>query len=325
MTCGLDGRPGPAPGFSRRRVRGLSRREALRLALGAGAGIALARPGRGASSVLIERAIPATGEKLPAVGLGTWQSFDVADNAVERAPAKEVLRLFAAAGGRVVDSSPMYGSAEAVVGDLAVELGVQARLFYATKVWTRGREAGIAQMETSLKRLRVARLDLMQVHNLLDAATHLATLREWKERGRVRYIGITHYHSGAYGELERYMKSASPDFVQLNYSLAEREADQRLLPLAANLGIAVLVNRPFAEGALFARVRGRPLPSWAKDIGCESWGAFFLKWILGHPAVTCAIPATRNPQHAVENLGAASGEIPDATLRRRMLEALVGV
>jgi diketogulonate reductase-like aldo/keto reductase len=297
------------------------RRQALRSALGIGAAAALARLAAAAESreaASIERAVPKSGERLPAVGLGTWQSFDVAGDAGPRAAAREVLRRFASGGGRVIDSSPMYGSAEAAVGELAAELGVGAQLFHATKVWTRGREAGIAQMEESFRRMRVARMDLMQVHNLVDAATHLPTLRAWQAQGRIRYLGLTHYHAGAHDELERLMQREKPDFIQINYSLAEPEAERRLLPLAVEMGVAVLANRPYAEGALFRRVGGRPLPDFAAAIGAASWGQLFLKWILGHPAVTCAIPATRNPEHVLDNLGAAHGPLPDAALRRRM-------
>lgn len=267
---------------------------------------------------MVVRAIPSSGETLSAVGLGTYRAFDVGTSGAEREPLREVLRRFVAAGGRVVDSSPMYGAAETVVGDLAAELGLRGSLFVATKVWTSGREAGIHQMEQSMRRLRVTRLDLMQVHNLVDWRTHLGTLRGWKEAGRVRYVGLTHYTASAYGELERVMRDERLDFVQLNYSLAERDAERRLLPLARERGIAVLVNRPYAEGALFRRVRGRPLPSWAADIGCGSWGQYFLKWILAHPAVTSVIPATSQPQHLDDNMQAGLGTLPDAATRERM-------
>jgi aryl-alcohol dehydrogenase-like predicted oxidoreductase len=212
----------------------------------------------------------------------------------------------------------MYGSAESVCGRLAAELGVQSRLFVATKVWTSGRQAGIRQMEDSMRKLRVERLDLMQVHNLVDASTHLATLREWKNAGRVRYLGVTHYHAGAHADLERYVKPGDLDFVQANYSLAEPEAERRLLGVAASTGTAVIVNRPFAEGAMFARVKGKPLPEWAKEIGCASWAQFFLKWILANPAVTCVIPGTRNAKHVADNLGAGSGPLPDDASRKKM-------
>jgi aryl-alcohol dehydrogenase-like predicted oxidoreductase len=268
----------------------------------------------------LERRIPKTGEALPAVGLGTWQAFDVAGDPKEQAQAKETLKVFAATGGRVIDSSPMYGSSEAVTGQLVAELGLPGPLFVATKVWTSGKEAGIRQMEDSMRKLRVERLDLMQVHNLVDVQTHLATLRDWKAAGRVRYLGITHYHSGAHADLARLIQPGDIDFVQVNYSLAEPEADRRLLGVAADRGTAVIVNRPFAEGAMFGRVKGRALPEWAKDGGCASWAQYFLKWILANPAVTCAIPGTRDPRHVADNLGALAGPLPDATLRRRMAE-----
>ncbi len=271
------------------------------------------------------RPIPSTGERLPVVGLGTYRSFDIGDSERERAPVREVLRRFVAGGGQVIDSSPMYGRSEATIGALATELGVDAKLFYATKVWTRGAADGVAQMERSFGRMGVARMDLMQVHNLLDLDTHLATLREWKAAGRVRYVGVTHYHAGAYAELARAMERDGIDFVQLNYSLAEREADRRLLPMAAERGIAVLVNRPFAKGALFRRTRGRPLPDWAVELGAASWAQFFLKFILGHPAVCCVIPATGKPDHLTDNLAAARGALPEPSMRRRMAALLDGL
>jgi diketogulonate reductase-like aldo/keto reductase len=268
----------------------------------------------------LERRIPKTREALPAVGLGTWQVFDVAGDAKELGQARETLKTFADMGGRLIDSSPMYGSSEAVTGQLATELGLPGKLFVATKVWTSGKQAGIRQMEDSIRKLRVGRLDLMQVHNLVDVETHLATLRDWKAAGRVRYLGITHYHAGAHADLERLIKPGAIDFVQVNYSLAEPEAGARLLAAAAASGTAVIVNRPFAEGAMFGRVRGKALPEWAREAGCESWAQYFLKWILAEPAVTCVIPGTRNPRHVADNLGALSGSLPDAALRRRMAE-----
>jgi aryl-alcohol dehydrogenase-like predicted oxidoreductase len=281
---------------------------------------ALLMPGASRGAGLLERRIPKTGEALPAVGLGTWQVFDVAGDPRELAQAKETLRVFVEGGGRVVDSSPMYGSAEQVTGQLVAELGARPKLFVATKVWTSGRQAGIRQMEESMRRLRVERLDLMQVHNLVDARTHLATLREWKAAGRIRYLGITHHHAGAHADLEQLVKNGDIDFVQVNYSLAEPEAERRLLGAAAAAATAVIVNRPFAEGAMFRRVRDRALPDWAREAGCASWAQLFLKWILGHPAVTCVIPGTRNPRHVADNLGALAGPLPDAALRRRMAE-----
>ncbi len=302
-----------------------SRRNALKLL----AGVPLAtRMSTSRAAGLIRRPIPASGELLPAVGLGTWQVFDVAAQAEELGQARAALSRFVELGGAVVDSSPMYGASESVLGDLAAGLGVHKRLFLATKVWTSGREAGIRQMEQSIARMRVALkgpLDLMQVHNLVDANTHLATLRDWKAAGRVRYVGVTHYHEGAYPELERALRAGGIDFVQLNYSLAERAADKRLLGLAADARIAVIVNRPFAEGALFRRVAGRPLPVWAAELGCANWAQFFLKWILAHPAVTCTIPGTRNVKHIDENLGAATGALPDAATRRKMAAHIDGL
>jgi diketogulonate reductase-like aldo/keto reductase len=302
-----------------------ARRRVLRTLAAAGAGALMAGRGGAAARAIIERAIPSTGEKLPAIGMGSWQTFDVGRDAAGRAAAKEVLGLFVGSGGRLVDSSPMYGSSEAVLGDLAADLGVQGKLFWATKVWTSGRDAGIRQMEESLRLMRVARMDLMQVHNLLDLGAHLATLREWKRTGRVRYLGVTHYHEGAHGELERVLRAERLDFLQVNFSIAEPEAEERLLPLAAERGVAVLANRPFGQGAMFSRARGKPLPPWAGEIGVRSWAQYFLKWIVGHPAVTCAIPATRNPRHLADNMGALSGPLPDPALRRRMADHYRGL
>jgi len=299
-------------------VRVPSRRDFLRIALGAGA-VALTGDFAMAEN-LIRKPIPKTGELLPAVGLGTWQTFDVGAAKSARAPLEQVLREFVRLGGSVIDSSPMYGKSESVAGDLAAELGVHKQLFVATKVWTSGRDAGIRQMEESFKRLRAQRIDLMQVHNLVDYRTHLATLRAWKEQGKVRYIGVTHYTASAYDQLARVIAAEDDmDFVQLNYSLAERDAEQRLLPLAADRRIAVLVNRPFAEGALFSKARGKPLPPWAKEIGCASWAQFFLKFVISHPAVTCVIPATSKVEHLVDNMQAALAPVPDTKSRERMV------
>jgi diketogulonate reductase-like aldo/keto reductase len=281
----------------------------------AAGGAARAAP---AAPAMLARPIPVSGELLPAVGLGTWRTFDVGPSVVERQPLREILHRFVALGGRVIDSSPMYGTAEAVIGDLASALGIADRLFLATKVWTTGREAGITQMERSLRLLQVRRLDLMQIHNLRDWRTHLRTLREWKQAGRIRYLGVTHYLESAHDDLERVMRTEPLDVVQVNYSLGEREAERRILPLARDRGIAVLVNRPFAEGGLFQRVRGQPLPGLAAEFECESWAQFFLKWILAHPAVTCAIPATSRPQHLEDNMRAGLGRLPDEATRARM-------
>lgn len=266
----------------------------------------------------ITRPIPVSGERLPVVGVGTWQTFDVGGDAGARAPLREVLALFAQGGGGLIDSSPMYGSSESVAGDLVAELGLRGQLFLATKVWTSGRAEGERQMEESFRRMRVARMDLMQIHNLLDAAAHTRTLEQWKNEGRVRYIGITHYTASAYDEVERWLRRGRYDFLQINYSLAERDAERRLLPLAQELKVAVIANRPFAGAGTFRRVRGKPLPPWAQELGIASWAQYFLKWIIGHPAITCAIPGTGKPAHLKDNLGAARGALPDAATRVRM-------
>lgn len=283
------------------------------------AGLALTRRAV-AKEQMHARAIRAGGETLPVIGIGTWQSFDVGGDAVARAPLQEVLRLFFAGGARVVDSSPMYGSSEAVVGELCKGLRICEPLFLATKVYTSGRQAGIGQMQRSLRRMRASGVDLLQVHNLLDVETHTPTLLEWKAAGRVRYTGITHYTASAYAEVERWLKTKQYDFLQINYSLAESESAKRLLPLARDLGVAVIANRPFAEGAMFRRVRGKPLPPWAAELGIASWAQYFLKWIVSHPAVTCAIPGTGKPDHLLDNLAAGSGPLPDAAQRARMAQ-----
>ncbi len=297
--------------------RGFSRRAFLHLSAAGILSIA-ARARAGGGAAMADRPIPRTGEPLPVVGLGTWQTFDVGGGADEQAPLAEVLRLFLEGGGRVVDSSPMYGRAEAVVGDLLAAAPSSPRPFLATKVWTTGRSQGEAQMRESMRRLRVDRIDLMQVHNLLDWETHLPVLRAWKEQGRIRYLGVTHYAQSSFPLLERLVTRERLDFVQLPYSIATREAEKRLLPAAADAGVAVLVMRPFEEGALFAAVKGRALPAWAGDIGASSWAQVFLKYVVSHPAVTSAIPATRRPDHVRDNLGAGSGPMPDEKLRRRM-------
>jgi diketogulonate reductase-like aldo/keto reductase len=266
------------------------------------------------------RKIPSTGEDIAAVGLGTWQVFDAGSNATARAPLREVISEFAKAGGKMIDSSPMYGSAESVAGDLVAELGLREKFFIATKVWTRGREDGIAEMERSFKRLRVTTMDLMQVHNLLDVGVHTKTINDMKAKGRVRYSGITHYTASAHGEVEKQLKKEKYDFLQINYSLAERDSEKRLLPYCLQNKVAVIANRPFAEGAMFGRVRGKPLPPWAAEIGVASWAQYFLKWIVGHPAITCVIPGTGKPEHVADNVAAGFGALPDEKMRKRMAE-----
>jgi diketogulonate reductase-like aldo/keto reductase len=274
------------------------------------------------TSAMLQRLIPSSGERVPAIGLGSWQVFDVGPGAAERRPLEQVLSRFVALGGRVVDSSPMYGRAEQVIGDIAGELGLAASLFLATKVWTTGKDAGIASMEKSFANLQTRKIDLMQVHNLVDAQTHLSTLRAWKEQGRVRYLGITHYNSSAYPEVAKLLRTEKVDFVQINYSLGEREAEKEILPLAQERGVAVLINRPFGGGDLFSRVRQKPLPDWAGEFDCRSWAQFLLKWIIAHPAVTCAIPATGNVRHLEDNMGAGLGRLPEPKLRQRMVDTI---
>jgi len=261
---------------------------------------------------MLTRTIPSTGEAIPAIGLGTWQTFDVGAAERERAPLAEVLCDFFAGGGRVVDSSPMYGRAEATVGDLRGA----APAFLATKVWTQGREAGERQIAESMRRMRTERLDLLQIHNLLDWRTHLATLRALKAESHVRYIGITHYTMRGLDELADIVEREPVDFVQLPYSIGARAAEKRLLPLCAEKGVATLVNRPFEEGALFRKLRGKPAPP--AEFGCASWGAFLLRFLLAHPAVTCVIPATADRAHLADNLAAGEGAAPDAALAGRM-------
>lgn len=269
---------------------------------------------------MLTRTIPSSGEKLPVIGLGTWRAFDVHLTSDTRKQLEDVLSLFVNLGGRVIDSSPMYGRAEEVIGDLTSALGIREKLFLATKVWTRGKQSGIQSIEHSMALLRTNRIELMQVHNLVDVNTQLATLREWKQQGRIRYIGITHYESGAFSEIEKLMRDENIDFLQINYSLMEPEAEQRVLPLAQERGIAVIANRPFGAGDLFGKVRSKPLPEWAAEFDCRSWAQFFLKWIVANPAITCVIPATDKPSHLQDNMHGGVGRLPDAAMRWRMAE-----
>ena len=268
------------------------------------------------------RPIPATGAALPVIGCGTWRAFDVDGTPQQRDRLGEVLRVLVQSGGSVVDSSPMYGRAEAVVGDLIRTTHARDKVFVATKVWTSGKAAGIAQMQRSLQLLGGDHIALMQVHNLLDWRTQLTTLRQWKLDGRIAYLGVTHYSTSAHGELEAVMRAERLDFVQLNYAIDDRAAERRLLPLAADRGIAVLVNRPFGGGSLLRTLAGRALPGWAADIDCRSWSQILLKYVISHPAVTCAIPGTGSPEHMRDNALAGSGALPDASLRTRMVASL---
>jgi diketogulonate reductase-like aldo/keto reductase len=269
---------------------------------------------------IISRRINSSGETIPVIGLGTWQTFDVSTTPEERAPLEEVLGTFAALGGRLIDSSPMYGNSEQVAGDISTKLGLRKKLFVATKVWTNGKAAGISQMEDSMRKLQADPLDLMQVHNLVDVGTHLDTLSEWKRQGRVRYVGVTHYTASAQDAVAQIISTRPVDFIQINYSVGERDAERRLLPLALERGVAVIVNRPFAGGDLFSRLRSRPLPAWASEIDCESWAQVLLKFVVSHPAITCAIPATSKVAHLRDNMKAGSGRLPDEKIRARIVE-----
>jgi diketogulonate reductase-like aldo/keto reductase len=267
---------------------------------------------------MVDKRIPRTGEPLPAIGMGSYATFDVGGSDAERTPLREVLKLFAGRGARLIDTSPMYGRSEAVLGELLAGSRDAPRVFMATKVWSDGRRAGVEQIHRSMTLLKVAALDLIQIHNLRDWQAHRETLLELKDQGKVRYIGITHYTVSAHTELERVIRAAEWDFVQLNHSIATRAAEYRLLPLCADRSIAVLANRPFEEGAIFARVRGRALPDWAQDFDCSSWAQFFLKYVISHSAMTCAIPASADPSHMADNLSAGVGRLPDAAMRLKM-------
>lgn len=267
---------------------------------------------------MLTRKIPSSGEALPIIGLGTYKGFDVGTGLKERTALGGVLRALFSSGGSVIDSSPMYGRAEGVAGDLLAEQNAFEKAFIATKVWTEGRAAGVEQMNRSMKLLRCEQIDLMQIHNLVDWRTHLATLRAWKEDGRIRYLGITHYSSSAYSELEKIMRAEALDFVQLNYSLDEREAERRLLPLAAERGVAVLVNLPFGQGRLFKALRGKPVPPWMQEAGYETWSQALLKFTLAHEAVTCIIPGTGNAEHMAENCRAGDGPALEKTLINKL-------
>jgi diketogulonate reductase-like aldo/keto reductase len=329
--------------------RPLTRREALRLGAGAlasavvapgllsacGGGVedpdggAVRAAGAGAPADLVRqqilKRIPSSGEEIPVIGMGTWQTFMVERTETELAPLRDVLRLFHDLGGRVVDSSPMYDPAEDVLGELAADLGITEDLWMATKVWTEGREEGIAQMEQSLSELRRPNIELMQVHNLVDVEVQLDTLEAWKAEGRFRYIGVTNTSAQRYPAVEAILDDGRLDFVQINYSLAERASGERILPMARERDIGIITARPFAGGSLFQAVQGEELPAWASEFDCESWAQFFLKYIASHPAVTCAIPATSNPDHMRDNMGAGVGRLPDEETRRRMEDFIDGL
>ena len=296
-----------------------NRRDFLRGISGLGIGLALG-PANAAPDAAIQRTIPSSGELLPVIGLGTWISFDIGDDIDARPQRLKVLHAFFEQGGGMIDSSPMYGSAEYVLGGLLKNIPAARKLFAATKVWTLGRQRGVEQLMASRKLWGVPRLDLVQVHNLLDWEAHLETLSAWKREGRIRYLGLTTSHGRRHDEMERIMNKAPLDFVQFTYNISDREAEQRLLPLARERKIAVIANRPFQHGDLFSRVKGKPLPVWAREFDCGNWAQFFLKFIVSHPAVTCAIPATRQPAHLIENMGAGRGQLPDAAMRQHMIQ-----
>lgn len=278
-----------------------------------------------AKSAVIRKTIPSTGERLSVIGLGTSRTFNVDSTSAAQSPLLDVMQAFFDNGGQLIDSSPMYGSAEAVTGALLSRVDNKQDLFTATKVWTNGKREGIDQMERSMQRMGVDRIDLMQIHNLRDWKTHIDTLVEWKARGKIRYIGITTSHGRYHDELEQILQQLPLDFVQFSYNILDREAEQRLLPIASERGIATLINRPYQRGGLFRKVRGKSLPDWASEFDCVSWGQFFLKFIASHPDVTCVIPATSKLKHMVDNMGAGFGRLPDESMRRRMIKTMESI
>lgn len=304
------------------RIASPSRRRSLQAvlavlsAVGINPSIALAA----SDAVQRTRTIPSSGEEIPVMGLGTARTFDVAPAPAHLEPLREVVRRFVGRGGSMIDSSPMYGRAEDVVGHLLTDLEAGDGIFYATKVWTRGEQQGLAQMNDSFERMRTDYIHLMQVHNLSDTATQIRNIRRLQEDGRVRYIGVTHYSTGAFDELESWMKKEKLDYIQFPYSIANRTAEQRLIPAARDLGVAVIAHRNYENGRLFGRVKGLKLPPWAADIDCTTWGNFFLKYLMGEPGVTNLIPATSDPKHLEDNMNAGLGRLPDGAMRRKMVD-----
>jgi len=304
----------------------LSRRELLKAGIGVGASLFLPSTNLLAQAgPLIQKKIPSTGESVPIVGLGTARRYEAVTTEAERAPLRETLREFKALGGKVIDSSPTYGTAEQVVGDLVSELKIRDSLFIATKVSISGRDAGLKQLEQSFKRLQTPKIDLIAVHNLRDTQTHLRPLREWQQQGRIRYVGITTSFDNQYRDFEQTMKAEKLDFIQVDYALDNRDAAERIVPLAADRGMAVMINLPFGRGRLFNAVQGKKLPEWASEFDCKTWPQFFLKYLVSHPAVTCAIPGMAKAEYVRDNLGAAQGRLPDAAMRRRMENFIDGV
>lgn len=307
-----------------RKTNKLSRREWMQLSVALGAGAIL--PNTLSASLMnqpadiLQRAIPGTKELLPIIGMGTWQTFDIGEGKEERTQMRDILRAFYNRGGRVLDSSPMYGRSEDVLGDLTADLKLLGQFFMATKVWTSGANRGIQQMKSSMSKMRTQPMDLMQVHNLVDVKTHLRTLGEWKAAGKIRYIGLTHYVVSAHDDLERLIRSEEIDFIQVNFSIQTRNAEKRLLSIAQDHEVGVLINRPYEGGNLFRKMKGKALPEWAAEWDISSWGQFFLKYIVSHPAVTCAIPATSKLHHLEDNMGAAFGRLPDEKTRQKMVQ-----
>ena len=272
----------------------------------------------GSDETMLRRPIPGTDESLPVIGLGTYGVFDVLSTPDAIALRKEIVDTLTDRGGSVIDTSPMYNRSEAVIGDIVDAGASRQNLFLATKVWTTGLDAGIAQMQRSAELMNANVIDLMQVHNLRDTAVHMKTIRQWQDEGRIRYNGLTHYRAGAHDALEAEMKRFRPQFIQINYSVGELEAENRVLPLARDMGIAVLINRPFKSGDLFRKVGRAPLPDWAEEFAA-SWGQVFLKFIISHPAVTAVIPATSKLTHMRDNVGAGFGPMPDNAMRERII------
>jgi diketogulonate reductase-like aldo/keto reductase len=301
-------------------MNSLSRREAAKLMAFGSLGISM-MPSLMSfnTSSIMKRKIPSSGHYIPVIGLGTWQSFDVGNSSGDRARLIEVLKQMNSLGGRVIDSSPMYGSSETVVGDLTSEMNIRDEFFYATKVWTSGRSAGIDQMNSSFRKMRRQQMDLMQIHNLVDWRTHIKTLKEWKEIGKIKYWGITHYTNSSHNTLADIIRNERPDFAQFNYSINARNAENKLLDTAKKHGTAVIINRPYDGGSLFRLTRGKALPDWCAELDIHSWGQFFLKYIISHPAVTCVIPGTSKPHHVVDNMKAGYGKILDTSERKRLM------
>jgi aryl-alcohol dehydrogenase-like predicted oxidoreductase len=306
----------------------MNRREFIKSGIAAGASIALARHDSLAQETpLLQKKIPSSGETIPVIGIGTARRYEEINSEAGKVPLRETLRRFKELGGKVIDSSPSYGTAEAVVGEIQENLKIRDALFLATKVSLRdaGREAGLKQIEQSFKRLRTDKIDLIAVHNLRDTQTQLRTLRELKRAGRIRYVGVTTSFERQYREFEETMKNEALDFIQVDYALDNRNADERIIPLAGDRGMAVMVNLPFGRGRLFNAVQGKKLPEWASEFDCATWAQFFLKYIVSHPAVTCAVPGMAKAEYVVDNMGAARGRLPDAALRRRMEQLIDGL